>query len=90
MFAWIDALPPAGVYLIILILTAIVYQTAFAVRLPVLKTALVYVTLAVGCLLLLLFHYMGFPMIPILAVTVVLIIATRIRLTMTKRTDGKS
>jgi hypothetical protein len=77
---WLHSLPPLAAYLIILALTAIIYKTAFAVGLPVLKSVLVYVCLAVGCGLLTLFHYMDFPMIPALAVTVILIAVTRLRL----------
>lgn len=85
MFDWIDSLPPFAVYLIIFVLAAIVYQTAFAIRLPLLKNILLYITLAFGCLLLLLFHYMGFPMIPILAISAVVILIVRLRLTMGKK-----
>jgi hypothetical protein len=83
--AWLYSLSPVSVYLIILVLTAIIYKTAFAVRLPLLKTVLVYVCLALGCWLLTLFHYMDFPMIPTLFATVVLIVLTRVRLFFIRR-----
>jgi hypothetical protein len=77
---WLDKLPPSGIYLIILVLTAIVYKTAFARPLPLLKNVLVYLVMAAGCLLLTMFHYMRFPMIPVLALTVIMIAVTRLRL----------
>lgn len=89
MLDWIDSLPPFVVYLIIYVLAAIVYQTAFAVKLPLLKNILLYIMLALGCLLLLLFHYMGFPMIPILAISAVVILIVRWRLTTGKTKQEK-
>ncbi|MGA9172655.1 MAG: YlaH-like family protein [Thermoactinomyces sp.] len=86
---WLHSLPPLMIYLIILVLTAIIYKTAFAVRLPVLKSVLVYVCLALGCGLLTLFHYMNFPMIPALAVTVILIAVTRLRLYMVRKQNER-
>ncbi|MFC7442294.1 YlaH-like family protein [Laceyella putida] len=78
--SWLGSLSPWMTYLLILVLAAVVYKVAFAIRLPLLKQAVVYLALAVGCLLLTLFHYMGFPIVPILFFTVVLIAVTRIRL----------
>lgn len=85
MSEWLDQLSPGATYLIILVLTGIVYQTAFARPLPLLKNLIVYVVLAAGCYLLLIFDILGFPMIPSLLITVALIIVTRIRLSMSKR-----
>jgi hypothetical protein len=78
--AWLNSLSPWTIYFIIVVLAAVVYKVAFAIRLPLLKQVIVYVVLAIGCLLLTLFHYMGFPVIPILFFTVILIAVTRIRL----------
>jgi hypothetical protein len=89
VFDWIDSLPPFAVYLIILVLAAIVYQIAFAVKLPLWKNILLYMTLAFGCLLLLLFHYMGFPMIQILAISAVVILIVRLRLTWGKKNQNE-
>lgn len=78
--SWLGSLSPWMIYLLILVLTSVVYQVAFAIRLPLFRQVVVYLALAVGCFLLTLFHYMGFPIIPILFFTVVLIAVTRIRL----------
>lgn len=83
--AWLDQLPSWGTYLIILVLTSVIYQTAFARSLPLLKSAVVYVVLAIGCYLLLIFDILGFPMIPSLFITVVLIVVTRARLSWSRR-----
>ncbi|MBA4494284.1 hypothetical protein H1191_08195 [Paenactinomyces guangxiensis] len=85
MKAWLDGLSPLAIYVIILVLTGIIYKTAFARKLPILKSLVVYVVLALGCLLLALFHYMGLPIIPALFATVILIIITRVRLYYSKR-----
>jgi len=45
----------------------------------------VYVFLALGCFLLLLFHMLQFPIVPILVISVVLIGVARIRMAMTER-----
>lgn len=85
--AWLEHLPPWGVYLIILVLSAIVYQTVFAPKLalPVWKKAMVYLFLALGCGLIYLFQILGFPMIQILLITIVLIIVTGVRLAFSRR-----
>lgn len=84
---WLHSLSFVGVFLVIFGLTAIVYKTAFAVRLPVLKTVFVYFSLAAGCLLLTLFHYMEFPIIPALLVIVLFIALARIRLCMVRKKE---
>lgn len=70
----------SAAYLLIVFLTGIIYKTAFDFRLPILKKVLVYLLLAIGCLLLALFHILRFPIIPVLAITVVMIIVTKTRL----------
>jgi hypothetical protein len=89
--AWLEQLPPWGTYLIILVLSAIVYQTVFAPKLslPVWKKALVYLFLALGCGLIYLFQILGFPMIQILLITTVLIFVTGIRLAFSRRKEKK-
>lgn len=84
---WLNSLSLSGIYLVILVLTAIIYKTAFAVRLPVLKTVLVYITLAIGCWLLAIFHLMGLPIVPALLITVVLIAVTRLRLYLVRKKE---
>lgn len=85
MMAWLDQLPNWGTYLVILVLTGVIYQTAFARPLPLLKNVVVYLALAIGCYLLLIFDILGFPIIPSLFITVGLIIITRIRLALTQK-----
>ncbi|SEN07813.1 YlaH-like family protein [Lihuaxuella thermophila] len=87
---WLDGLHPLAIYLIILVLTGIIYKTAFARKLPPLKSLVVYLVLALGCLLLTLFHYMRFPMIPALFFTVILIVVTRVRLYLSKSKQEKT
>jgi hypothetical protein len=77
---WLDSLGFWGVYAVILVLSGIIYKTSFAIRLPVLKSVVIYFALAIGCVLLTVFHYMGLPIIAAMLVTVVLIAITRIRL----------
>ncbi|SDW07090.1 YlaH-like protein [Marininema mesophilum] len=71
---------PALAYLLILVLTSIIYKVAFARRLPILKAAVVYVVLAIGCILFWALFFLKFPMIEILSVTVVMIAIARIRM----------
>lgn len=78
-----------GAYGVILVLTAIVYKVVFARPLPVLKQLIVYLALVAGCFLLLLFHLLGFPIIPILIGTVILMIVARIRMMMTARQNSR-
>ena len=64
---------PVVAYFVILILTGIVYKVAFARPLPSLEGAGGVLFLALGCFLLLLFHMLQFPIVPILVISVVLI-----------------
>ncbi len=91
MNQWFDQLPKWATYLLILLLTGIIYRAAFARPLPLLKNVIVYLALAAGCYLFLIFDILGFPIIPSLLITVGLIIVTRIRLSITKkRQEGDS
>lgn len=85
MNQWLDQLPTWATYLLILFLSGVIYQTAFARPLPILKNVVVYLALAAGCYLLLIFDILGFPIIPSLLITVGLIIVTRIRLSITRK-----
>ncbi|MDA8353896.1 MAG: hypothetical protein M0Z65_12115 [Firmicutes bacterium] len=88
---WLKSHPLIS-YLVIVTMTAIVYKVAFARRLPVLKSLLVYVVLAVGCLLLWVMFFLRFPIIEILGITLVMIAVARIRMWMGARkehTDSK-
>ncbi|PTX65065.1 YlaH-like protein [Melghirimyces profundicolus] len=88
--AWLRSQPPVS-YLVILAMTAVVYKVAFARKLPVLKSFVVYVVLAIGCVLLWGMFYLRFPIIEILAITLVMIAAARIRMWMgTRKKDTDS
>ncbi|EGL82470.1 hypothetical protein CathTA2_2009 [Caldalkalibacillus thermarum TA2.A1] len=67
-------------YLVIVILMAIAYKLGFARKLPVLKQAIVYLVLAVGCLIL---AFMGYviPIADILVITVIVLAIVRYRMT---------
>lgn len=67
-------------YLLIFILVVIVYKSAFAVAMPLLKSLLVYFSLFIGSGLILLFHAMNLPVIPVMLCTILLVLVTRIRL----------
>jgi YlaH-like protein len=67
-------------YLLILVMSAIIYKVAFARPLPLLKNIVVYLALALGCYLLLIFQILRFPIIPALFITIILIVVARIRL----------
>ena len=67
-------------YAIIFVLVTYVYNKVFRVaKLPLLKSALVYVLIAVGSFLLLIFQMFGLPIVLSLAVAVVLMIVARVR-----------
>jgi hypothetical protein len=85
LFDWISQVPNWSLYMIILILCLVIYKTAFARHLPLLKSLIVYIVLAIGCVLFWLMQILGFPMIQALLITVVLIIVTRIRLWYSKK-----
>ncbi len=64
-------------YYVIFVLTVIVYQLGFARRLPLLKTLIIYVMIALGSVLLKIFHAMGLPMILSLTVAALMLIIYR-------------
>ncbi|QKI83770.1 hypothetical protein GXN75_11345 [Kroppenstedtia eburnea] len=66
-------------------MTAIVYKVAFARKLPILKTLLVYLVLAVGCVMLWVMFILRFPIIQILGITLLMIVLARIRMWMGNR-----
>lgn len=67
-------------YFTILIMTAIIFKIAFARKLPILKTIVVYIVLAIGCYLFTIMHILRFPIIPSLAITLVIIVIARLRM----------
>ncbi|SDY61881.1 YlaH-like family protein [Thermoactinomyces sp. DSM 45892] len=90
MFEWIKTLHFPALYVIIFVLTAIIYQSTFATRLSLRKNLLVYLFLAIGCFVITVMQVLGFPMIQALLITVVLIVVTKVRLTISKRNESKS
>ncbi|GAA4858084.1 hypothetical protein GCM10023310_41570 [Paenibacillus vulneris] len=71
---------PVITYLIILVLISYVYNKVFKVRrLPILKEAIVYLMLAIGAGMLLLFQLGALPIVLCLAVAVGLMFLVRIR-----------
>lgn len=66
-------------------MTAIVYKVAFARELPILKSVLVYLVLAVGCVMFWVMFILRFPIIQILGVTLIMILLARIRMWMGNR-----
>lgn len=85
MFSWISEVPPWSLYFIILVLSVAIYKVAFARKLPPLKSLVVYLVLAVGCILFWIMQLAQFPMIQALLITVVLIVVTRLRLWYSKK-----
>jgi hypothetical protein len=85
VFSWISEVPPWSLYLIILVLSIVIYKVAFARKLPLLKSLIVYFVLAVGCVLFWIMQLAQFPMIQALLITVVLIVVTRLRLWYSKK-----
>lgn len=89
MREWLDQFPVWVDYLLIFFLSGVVYQTAFARPLPLLKNLIVYLALAIGSYLLLIFHILGFPIIPSLLIAAGIIFITRIRFMLTKKKEEK-
>lgn len=87
--AWLNQLPFWGIYTIVLVLTAIIYKIAFARELPLLKSALVYLSLAIGCFLLAFMQILRFPIIQILFFTSIIIGLTRARLSYNRSKQAK-
>ncbi|SMO48891.1 YlaH-like family protein [Melghirimyces algeriensis] len=77
--AWLISHPFVS-YLVIVALTAVVYKVAFARRLPILKSLVVYLVLALGCVLLWVMFYLQFPIVEILVITLIMIALARIRM----------
>ncbi|MCS7463440.1 YlaH-like family protein [Paenibacillus doosanensis] len=79
MTEWFRA-HPFITYIIIFVLISYVYNKVFkARRLPILKEAVIYIMLALGAGLLLLFQLGALPIIPSLTVAVALMLLVRVR-----------
>lgn len=80
-------------YLLIFIFMSYVYNKVFRTRkLPILKTFIVYVLIAIGSVMLLVFQIAGLPIVMCLAVAISLMFLVRIRYFIEKRsgTSGTS
>jgi hypothetical protein len=87
LFNWITQVPPWSLYFIILILSVVIYKVAFARKLPPLKSLVVYMVLAMGCVLFWIMQLAKFPMIQALLITVIIIVVTRVRLWYSKKQE---
>ncbi len=77
-------------YLLIFIFMSYVYNKVFRTRkLPVLKTAIIYVLLAIGSVMLLVFQIVGLPIVLCLTVAISLMFLVRIRYFIEKRSGNK-
>lgn len=67
-----------GLYLLILVLSAVVYKLAFAIKLPILKSLIIYLLLAFGCTVL---TFLGafLPVAEGLAIATILLFLSRMR-----------
>lgn len=71
---------PAITFLLIFVMVAYVYHKVFATRrLPVLKLIVVYLAMAVGCYVLLIFQMFGLPIVLCIAVALFLMLLTGVR-----------
>nr|MBO2470360.1 hypothetical protein [Bacillota bacterium] len=66
-------------YAVILVLTVIIYNLGFARKLPLLKTVIVYLLLAIGCIPLTVLYALGLPIVAALLVGVALLTVVQIR-----------
>lgn len=72
-------------YAVILVLTVIIYNLGFARKLPLLKTVIVYLLLAIGCIPLTVLYALGLPIVAALLVGVALLTVVQIRRRASKR-----
>ncbi|MCF6093550.1 YlaH-like family protein [Microaerobacter geothermalis] len=75
----INQLIEENAYLVVFVLTALVYKLGFARPLPLLKSLIIYFLLAIGVIPLTLLYAFGLPIVPALAVALVLLIVVRVR-----------
>jgi len=79
-------------YLLIFVLISYVYNKVFRTRrLPVLKAAVIYLLLAAGAFILLLFQVdVGLPIVPSLAIALFLMLIVRVRYWIQAKSGRKS
>jgi hypothetical protein len=66
-------------FYLLVILLGVTYKLGFARKLPPLKSLIVYIVLVLGCLPLYGLHLFGLPIIPALAISVVVLLIARFR-----------
>lgn len=76
-------------YIVILVMTAVIFKVAFARKLPILKAVVVYLVLAIGCYFFAIMHILRFPVIPALAITLVIIAVARLRMVISDRNPSE-
>jgi len=77
-------------YVLIFVFMTYVYNKVFRTRkLPVLKSVIIYVLLALGSIMLLVFQVAGLPIVLSLAVAVGLMLLVRVRYFVEKRSGNK-
>ncbi|MGC4375497.1 YlaH-like family protein [Fictibacillus sp. Mic-4] len=88
----IDQHPVQGfflLYIVITILSIIVYKLGFAKKLPILKSAVIYTFLVIGCFPLTLFG-IGLPVAEGLIVAALILIIYKVRLYQSKKAKNRS
>lgn len=77
-------------YLLIFVFMSYVYNKVFRTRkLPVLKAAIVYVLMAIGSVMLLVFQIVGLPIVLCLTVAIALMFLVRVRYFIEKRSGNR-
>lgn len=76
-------------YLFIVILTVIVFRLGFAKKLPLLKNIVIYVSLSIGCFILLFFSF-SLPVAESLSVAALILIIYKIRLHNSKNVETEA
>ncbi|WP_120189325.1 YlaH-like family protein [Ammoniphilus oxalaticus] len=75
---WLTMYPKLN-FVIILILAAFIYELGFSRKLPILKKAIIYFLLFIGCFPLTIFKALGLPIIQAMLVASALLIVVRLR-----------
>jgi hypothetical protein len=77
-------------YILIFIFLSYVYNKVFRTRkLPILKTIIIYILLAIGSLMLLFFQLIGLPIIFCLSIAIFLMLLVRVRYFVEKRSGRR-
>ncbi|MFT4416067.1 YlaH-like family protein [Fredinandcohnia humi] len=74
-------------YIVILVLSIIVYRLGFAKKLPLLKNVVVYIVLALGCTVLTLLGAL-LPIPEALAIVALILLIYKIRLRLSKKSEA--